>query len=217
MSILGNIIAALIPPPVTVSGDAADTPIGNNDFTGSGLASDRVTFDATKNLDEKFGAGGDHVQDYSKLDGGLGIDTLTIKLTHSQYAALKAELCAKIGAVKAGGLSLDELCSLYKIATGSQFVKFNSIGVELKGWECIKFECVNDAPTAVADSFRVKEDNCLTGSVAGNDTDFNGDALTYKLVGSLPADLEGFSFNADGSFKLDANHSCLPEPGGRSR
>ena len=27
------------------------------------------------------------------------------------------------------------MVSLYKIATGQQFVEFNSIGVELKGWE----------------------------------------------------------------------------------
>ena len=132
MCILSNIIAALNPPPVKIGGDDA-----NNDFKGSGLACDKVTFDATQNLGENFKAV--KGADLSCLDGGLGIDTLTIKLTKAQHDAMKAELAPRSARSRPTVSTSDELISLSKIALGLQSVKFESIGVELKGWECIKY------------------------------------------------------------------------------
>ncbi len=141
MSILSNILGALVPSPAAptlVSGDAVAG--GNNDFTGT-AKNDNVVFDATVNVGENFKASN---ADFSTLDGGAGFDTLTIKLTESQNAAMKLEMKAKLGSMFNGGLDLNELVTLFKIATGQQAVKFESIGAELKGWECIKFDVVKD-------------------------------------------------------------------------
>ena len=124
-------------------------------------------------------------------------------MTESQYAAFKAEVQAKVGALKAGGIDFGEIATLFKIATGQQSVTFNSLGVELKGWECIKFDVckdpiINKAPVALADNFSAKEDGLpLEGSVATNDSDVNGDTLTYALNSPAPA---GLTFNPNGSF-----------------
>jgi VCBS repeat-containing protein len=59
----------------------------------------------------------------------------------------------------------------------------------------------NDAPVAVDDAAAGSEDTLITGSVAANDTDIDGDALTFSLVGGAPA---GFTLNVDGTYTLDA-------------
>src|SRR4030095_9363119 len=56
---------------------------------------------------------------------------------------------------------------------------------------------VNDAPVAVDDSFTTAEDTAVSGSVATNDSDIDGGALTYSLVGGP---VSGLVFNADGTF-----------------
>ena len=124
-------------------------------------------------------------------------------------------MAAKVGAIKAGGLDLGELYTLFKIATGQQSVTFNSIGVELKGWECIKFEVcadpiLNTAPVAEDDTQGVDEDGTISGSVFATDAD--GDVLTYKANGTVPA---GLTFNTDGSYTFDATHPAYQSPGGR--
>lgn len=61
----------------------------------------------------------------------------------------------------------------------------------------------NQPPEAVFDDFAALEDGAiLTGSVAANDSDPDGDALTYRLLGEVP----GLTFNADGSFSFDPSH-----------
>ena len=56
---------------------------------------------------------------------------------------------------------------------------------------------VNDAPVAGDDSFTTKEDTFLSGTVAANDSDVDGGALVYSLVGGPIA---GLTFNPDGTF-----------------
>ena len=57
----------------------------------------------------------------------------------------------------------------------------------------------NPAPLAVDDAFNTDEDINLSGSVAGNDSDPDGDGLTFALGASGP--FHGMiNFNADGSF-----------------
>jgi hypothetical protein len=55
----------------------------------------------------------------------------------------------------------------------------------------------NQAPVANDDVFNGTEDTQLLGSVAGNDSDPDGDALTYSLVGP---GLGGLVLNQDGRF-----------------
>ena len=63
----------------------------------------------------------------------------------------------------------------------------------------------NDGPTAAADAFAVVEDTAVvTGSVAANDGDIDGDALTYALV----APIDGLTLNADGSYRFDPSHAA---------
>lgn len=63
----------------------------------------------------------------------------------------------------------------------------------------------NDPPTAVADTGAVNEGQSLTGSVATNDSDPDGDTLTYSFTGTAPA---GFTSQANGSFTFDANNAA---------
>jgi VCBS repeat-containing protein len=56
---------------------------------------------------------------------------------------------------------------------------------------------VNDAPVANDDSFTTAEDTKVSGSVAGNDSDVDGDTLTYSLIGGPVA---GLTFNSNGTF-----------------
>ena len=56
---------------------------------------------------------------------------------------------------------------------------------------------VNDAPVAGDDSFTTKEDTFLSGTVATNDSDVDGGALVFSLVGGP---IVGLTFNPDGTF-----------------
>jgi VCBS repeat-containing protein len=57
---------------------------------------------------------------------------------------------------------------------------------------------VNDTPLANDDSFNTDEDTSLSGSVAGNDSDIDGDMLAYSLVTN--ANYGALTLNPDGSF-----------------
>jgi hypothetical protein len=65
---------------------------------------------------------------------------------------------------------------------------------------------VNEAPTAVADSYSVNEDTILNVGVAlgvvANDTDPENNTRFATLVGPAPANTSAFTLNADGSFSL---------------
>ncbi len=56
---------------------------------------------------------------------------------------------------------------------------------------------VNDAPVAGDDSFTTKEDTFLSGTVATNDSDVDGGALVFSLIGGP---IVGLTFNPDGTF-----------------
>ncbi len=62
---------------------------------------------------------------------------------------------------------------------------------------------VNDGPVAVDDSYSTLEDTPVMGSVGTNDSDPEGDALSYSLV-SPPAD-GSLTFNPDGTFVFVPN------------
>ncbi|MGF1523392.1 MAG: Ig-like domain-containing protein, partial [Leptolyngbyaceae cyanobacterium] len=57
---------------------------------------------------------------------------------------------------------------------------------------------VNEAPTAADDSFTIDEDATLSDSVAANDVDPDGDALTFSVTSDVSNG--ELVFNADGSF-----------------
>ena len=56
----------------------------------------------------------------------------------------------------------------------------------------------NPAPVAENDTFTTDEDTELTGTVTGNDTDSDGDELTYSLIDGVSNGT--LNLNADGSF-----------------
>ncbi len=67
----------------------------------------------------------------------------------------------------------------------------------------IQVATVNDGPVAVDDSYSTREDTPVMGSVGINDSDPEGDVLTYRLV-APPAD-GSLTFNPDGTFVFVPN------------
>ncbi len=61
-----------------------------------------------------------------------------------------------------------------------------------------KNHAINVVPVANADSFSVAEDSVLSGTVAGNDLDADGDLLTYSIVTSTSNGV--LLLNPDGTF-----------------
>lgn len=69
----------------------------------------------------------------------------------------------------------------------------------------VMFGPVNDAPVAVDDAFEVDENGSLFNSIAGNDSDVDGDTLSFSLSTTV---VNGtLHFNADGSF----DYTPIPE------
>jgi uncharacterized repeat protein (TIGR01451 family) len=66
----------------------------------------------------------------------------------------------------------------------------------------ITVESENDAPIAGADSFQVAPGGTITGSVGGNDSDPDGDTLTFAQKDN-PSQVP-ISFNSDGTFTFTA-------------
>ncbi|MFM7814488.1 MAG: Ig-like domain-containing protein, partial [Flavobacteriales bacterium] len=62
---------------------------------------------------------------------------------------------------------------------------------------------VNDTPDANDDAINTANDVLLSNSVAGNDSDVDGDVLTYALVSGVSNGT--LNFNADGSYTYQAN------------
>lgn len=64
----------------------------------------------------------------------------------------------------------------------------------------ITVTAVNDAPMAVNDPITIDEDNVATGSVAPNDTDTEGDAMTYTAITTVPSNQGVLTMNANGGY-----------------
>jgi VCBS repeat-containing protein len=62
----------------------------------------------------------------------------------------------------------------------------------------ITVSSVNDAPVAVNDALNLLEDGVLSGTIATNDSDLDGDALTYTVLAA--AEHGTFTLNANGTF-----------------
>ena len=73
----------------------------------------------------------------------------------------------------------------------------------------------NDAPVAVADSAAANEDGAIvTGSVATNDSDVEGDVLTYALV----APVAGLTLDSAGNYSFDPSDPAYQDlPAGETR
>jgi Ca2+-binding RTX toxin-like protein len=129
-----NLLQGLTAPKNDLGVISTDGP--KDSITGS-KQNDKLTYDATK-----FDAG----ETFVELDGGQGFDTLTITLTASQHAAMKAELQAKakgfLGGLKGGNFDL--IGDLLNALAGQKFVEIASLGLRFKAWESVKFDVVPD-------------------------------------------------------------------------
>ena len=143
MSLLSSILGSLTAPKNDMGVIDADNFV-NATITGSSK-NDKLTYDV-RDLH------GTNTSNFTSLDGGKGFDTLTLQLTESQHAAMKAEMKAKLGGMFNDGLDLGELVTLFKVFTGQQYVKIDSLDLQLKGWESVKFEVSADPIVTLAPS-----------------------------------------------------------------
>ena len=85
-----------------------------------------------------------------------------------------------------------DVVATYTVSDGNGGTATSTLTITVTG--------TNDAPVAVADLAAATEDGpVVTGSVAANDTDPDGDDLSY----SLDAPVAGLTLNADGSYSFD--------------
>jgi large repetitive protein len=64
----------------------------------------------------------------------------------------------------------------------------------------ITVNAVNDAPVAVNDGVTTPENTTVTNTVASNDSDTEGDALTYTAITSVPASQGVLTLNNNGTY-----------------
>ena len=141
MSLPSSILGSLTAPKNNMSVIEADDFV-NSTVTGSSK-NDALVFDVRS-------LHGANSSNFTSLDGGLGIDTLTLQLTQSQYNAMKLEMKAKLGGLFNDRLDLGELVTLLKVFTGQQYVKIDALDLQLKGWEYVKFGvCEDPAPEQI--------------------------------------------------------------------
>jgi hypothetical protein len=86
---------------------------------------------------------------------------------------------------------------------GTDYFKYKAYDEKGKwDWAVVKLHvrdvAENTAPVCQDDFYKVKETKKLYGNVGANDTDAEGDTLTYALVEGT--DVEGLTFNDDGTF-----------------
>ncbi len=71
----------------------------------------------------------------------------------------------------------------------------------------ITINAINDAPVAGDDNVSIANNLTLNGSVSGNDSDVDGDVLTYSVIDG--ADNGNLTFNSDGSFNYDPDDTFI--------
>lgn len=85
---------------------------------------------------------------------------------------------------------------------GTDYFKYKVVNDYGKtDWAIVKVKVApaNDAPDAVNDYYKVKESKTLYGDVSKNDTDADGDDLTYAIAAGTTAPA-GLTLNANGTF-----------------
>ncbi|MGE5539244.1 MAG: beta strand repeat-containing protein [Gemmatimonas sp.] len=175
---------------------------GNDELSG-GAGND--TLDGGSGRDELSGGSGNDVLVYGaaenvgtrdKYDGGDGVDTLRLVLTHAEWA--RADVQADI----ADFLHLAETTTRHGEANGHEFT-FASLGLKVEHVE--NLQVVVDGVIvdplhpvqAQDDAVAVDEDSTVVGNLVGNDSVINGvqsvEVLTSPSAGNLVV-------NADGSY-----------------
>ncbi len=94
--------------------------------------------------------------------------------------------------------------NLNENGTDTVIYQLENDGSTATGTITISIQAVDDLPMAVDDSFNVDENATLNGDVSTNDTEVDGDALIYHLVGN-PSHASSFTFNTDGTFSYQNN------------
>jgi VCBS repeat-containing protein len=126
-------------------------------------------------------------------DPDLG-DEVTYSLTDDAGGRFQIDAQTGEVSVKNGALLDFETAQSHQVTVQASDGKFTSSQTFTIGVSDVE---ENAAPVAGDDSFTTKEDSKLSGTVATNDSDADGDTLTFTLVGDPPP---GLTFNPDGSF-----------------
>ncbi|MER3316675.1 MAG: gliding motility-associated C-terminal domain-containing protein [Allomuricauda sp.] len=82
--------------------------------------------------------------------------------------------------------------------------ELDDAGTKVTATLTLSITAVDDAPTAVADSFTLDENATLSDDVSTNDMEVDGDDRIYHII-SNPSHASAFTFNADGTFSYEHN------------
>ncbi|MFC3175189.1 VCBS domain-containing protein, partial [Novosphingobium bradum] len=78
------------------------------------------------------------------------------------------------------------------------------LAIKVGGITANSFIGVNHDPVGVNDTRTGNEDAVLTGNLRTNDSDSDGDTLSYAVVGTAPA---GLTLNTNGTYSFNAGHA----------
>jgi VCBS repeat-containing protein len=145
---------------------------------------------------------GDWIKDFTKSEGDrIDLSGVNGTLTGSgapmlQWSSGAAAHSVWIGAY--GNGTNDKI--VYADTNGDSIA---DIAIRVTGAvDSTSFTGVNHGPTAQGETNSVNEDAAITGTVAGNDSDIDGDTLTYSILGTAPV---GLTLNANGTYTFDAD------------
>ncbi len=153
----------------------------------------------TATIDEDTTATGNVLANDTDLDDTLSVDSFTINGT--TYAAGETATIAGVGTVSIAADGSYEFTPeenydgdvptiTYETNTGST----STLDIDINS--------INDGPVAVAQTASVTEDTTIEGTMSASDVDLpEGASLTF----STDSDVEGLTFNADGSYEFDAS------------
>ncbi|KQP07491.1 hypothetical protein ASF26_21595 [Methylobacterium sp. Leaf93] len=199
---------------VTATGAATITGNASGTVTVSGTASEINAVLSSLNYKGALNFNGaDELKVVTTDDTGNGsqsdTDTVVITVTGVNDAPVAvadtnagAEDTLIIGSVATNDSDTRDVTVGYTVTDGNGGTKAAQLVITVTG--------VNDAPVAVADTNAGAEDTLIIGSVATNDSDVDGDTLTYTVSGTVPP---GFVLEGDGSYVLDTTDTAYQDLG----
>lgn len=164
----------------TLKGGRGDDTLdggAGNDILKGGLGDDTLIFDLSENSESQ-----------SVYNGGNGTDTVRVKLTADQFAALREELAALNNWMLESAESRNSGGDSFETSFGLTLRNIENMEVYVEGFGLV--DPANTPPSVLGEEIRIDEDGVATVNVLANDSDPDGNSLNVAQVGDA-LDVDG--------------------------